>query len=225
MLRLVTWNLFHGRAQPSAGRPLLSEFARTLAGWEWDIALLQEVPPWWPPMLARAARAPHHRTALTSRNSLSPLRRAIASRRPDLVKSNGGGANAILARVPISGHVEAELTRRPERRVLHGAVLEDGTWVANLHASTHPPAQRRADLGKARELALGWAGDAPLILAGDLNSTRPRLDGLDVVAGHHVDHVLTRGFVASRSELPDAGVLSDHRPLAVELVPVSRSPS
>src|SRR5688572_13501753 len=56
-LRVLTWNLFHGRARPPAGRPLLNEFARALAGWDWDVALLQEVPPWWPPLLGRAAGA------------------------------------------------------------------------------------------------------------------------------------------------------------------------
>jgi endonuclease/exonuclease/phosphatase family metal-dependent hydrolase len=216
-MRVVTWNLFHGRAQPPAGRPLLAEFARTLAGWEWDLALLQEVPPWWPPMLARAAAATDHRTVLTSRNSLLCVRRAIASRRPDLLKANGGGANAILARVALRDHRTAELTRRPERRVAHGAALADGTWVANLHASTRPPEQRDADLRRAREAALGWAGEAPVILGGDFNTRRPRLEGLDVVASSWVDHVLVRGWAGAGAEVLDAGTLSDHRPLAVEL--------
>lgn len=149
-VRVVIWNLFHGRADPPAGRPLLHEFATTLAGWEWDVALLQEVPPWWPPLLARACDA-EHRSALTSRNALLPLRRAIASRRPDLLKSNGGGCNAILVRPPltIAGHARRRLRLRPERRVLHAVrvllppesradapahlVELDGTWVGNVH--------------------------------------------------------------------------------------------
>ena len=64
---VLSWNLFHGRAVPAAGRPLLAEFARALAGWSWDVALLQEVPPWWPPRLGAASRA-SARMALTSRN-------------------------------------------------------------------------------------------------------------------------------------------------------------
>ena len=96
-VRVLTWNLFHGRSVPSAGRDLLNEFAARLNGWAWDVALLQEVPPWWPPLLARACGA-EHRLVLTSRNSLLPLRRAISSRNPDLLKSNGGGCNAILVR-------------------------------------------------------------------------------------------------------------------------------
>jgi hypothetical protein len=111
-VRVLIWNLFHGRAVPPAGRPLLAEYATTIAGWEWDVALLQEVPPWWPPMLAAEAGA-EHRTELTSRNSLLSVRRAIASRAPDLLKANGGGANAILARAPCVGR---GARRRPALR-------------------------------------------------------------------------------------------------------------
>src|ERR687885_776291 len=96
-LRVLTWNLFHGRSVPDAPRSLLGDFAARLAAWEWDVALLQEVPPWWPPALGRAAGA-SVRMALTSRNALLPLRRRIAEPRPDLLKSWGGGANAILVR-------------------------------------------------------------------------------------------------------------------------------
>ncbi|MGH2944640.1 MAG: endonuclease/exonuclease/phosphatase family protein, partial [Solirubrobacteraceae bacterium] len=96
-LRVLTWNLFHGRAVPPAGRELRAEFAAALASWGWDVALLQEVPPWWPPALARACDA-HARMRLTARNSLPPLRRIVAERAPDLIKSSGGGCNAILVR-------------------------------------------------------------------------------------------------------------------------------
>src|SRR6476660_8024403 len=94
---VLSWNLFHGRAVPERHHALLGEFAAHLAAWEWDVALLQEVLPWWPPALGRAAGA-SARTALTSRNQLLCLRRAIAVRRPDLIKSGAGGANAILVR-------------------------------------------------------------------------------------------------------------------------------
>jgi len=155
---------------------------------------------------------------LTSRNEPLAPRRAIARRNPDLIKANGGGANAILARVALHGDARRRLTWCPERRWAHGAALADGTWVVNLHASTHPGARRRADLFAARDAALRWAGPAPLVLGGDLNSARPRLEGLEVLASHHVDHVLARGLrAADRPELLDAGVLSDHRPLAIDL--------
>jgi endonuclease/exonuclease/phosphatase family metal-dependent hydrolase len=215
-VRVLTWNLFHGRAQPAAGRPLLVEFARTLASFEWDVALLQEVPPWWPPMLAQAARA-QHRSELTSRTSLLPLRRAIGSRNPDLIAANGGGANAILARGPIGEHRMAELTRRPERRVAHGISLPGGGWVVNLHATTEPKDRTRADVALAREAALEWAGDEPVVLGGDFNLTAPEVPGFGHAGGHHVDHVFVRGIPGGGAEVLDAGTLSDHRPLRVSV--------
>jgi endonuclease/exonuclease/phosphatase family metal-dependent hydrolase len=216
-VRVLSWNLFHGRAGRSAGRPLAHAFAATLAGWAWDVALLQEVPPWWPEPLARAAGA-QARRALTSRNELPALRRALASRRPDLLKSEGGGCNAILVRGAIADHREVELTRNPERRVAHGVALADGTWVVNLHASTHPRAQNRADLETAAAAARAWAGDAPLVLGGDLNDTRPRFPGLRHVAGHHVDHLFVRGYAPEGpGSTLDAGALSDHLPLSIAL--------
>ncbi|MBA3746991.1 MAG: hypothetical protein H0W96_05790, partial [Solirubrobacterales bacterium] len=120
-MRVLSWNLFHGRAVPGARRELLDEFCAALAGWQWDVALLQEVPPWWPPQLARACDA-EQRTALTSRNALLALRRALAQRWPDVMKSNGGGSNAILVRAggehgEIVDHRRVLLRRWPERRV------------------------------------------------------------------------------------------------------------
>ena len=69
----------HGRSQPAAGREQLAEFTEALAAYAWDIALLQEVPPWWPQPLGSALGA-EHRSVLTSRNSLLGVRRAIAVR-------------------------------------------------------------------------------------------------------------------------------------------------
>src|SRR3954447_12080546 len=114
-MRVLTWNLFHGRAVPEIRRSLLPEFTTMLAGWEWDVALLQEVPPWWPPALAAACGA-QERSVLTSRNLALPARRAVASRRPDLLKANGGGANTILVRGRVLEHRATLLTRWPERR-------------------------------------------------------------------------------------------------------------
>jgi endonuclease/exonuclease/phosphatase family metal-dependent hydrolase len=155
--------------------------------------------------------------ALTSRNSCLPVRRAIGSRNPDLLAAAGGGCNAILVRgAAIAEHREWELTRRPERRVMHGVRLEGGEWIVNLHASTHPPEQRRADLLGAAATALVWAAGAPLVFGGDLNSTQPAMPGLRHIAGHHVDHFFTEGrAAASEPEVLDAAPLSDHQPLRV----------
>ncbi|MCW2950895.1 MAG: Endonuclease/exonuclease/phosphatase, partial [Conexibacter sp.] len=147
-LRVVTWNLFHGRARPPQDRDLMAAFAERLAGWEWDVALLQEVPPWWSPALAAACSA-QQRTALTSRNALLPLRRALAQRRPELMKSSGGSANAILVRGEadaVTAHARRRLCLWPERRVVHAVRDREGRWFANLHATVDDAAAARRDI-------------------------------------------------------------------------------
>jgi endonuclease/exonuclease/phosphatase family metal-dependent hydrolase len=210
-VRVLTWNLYHGRAVPPAGRALLGSFAVAIASWEWDVALLQEVPPWWPQPLARFAGA-QERHVLTSRNLGLRLRRAISVRDPDLLGANGGGANAILVRGDIVEHRGVRLRRLPERRYAHGVRLADGTWVVNLHAHNTPADRALADCERARAAALDWAAGAPLVLGGDLNLRRPVLAGLRHVAGNHIDHVLARGLAGSGRVL-DRGRLSDHAPV------------
>jgi endonuclease/exonuclease/phosphatase family metal-dependent hydrolase len=215
-VRVLTWNLFHGRSRPPAGRSLLNEFAAALAGWTWDVALLQEVPPWWPPRLAAAADA-EARTQLTSRNQLLGMRRAIAARNPDLLKSAGGGANAILVRDgSVEEHRAERLRRWPEARWVHGVRLAGRGWAVNVHAQNQPRALARADCARAVAAALRWAGAAPLVLGGDLNLERPRFQGLLHVGGNHVDHVFTSGR-PGRAQVLDRGTLSDHPPVAVTL--------
>ncbi|MCW2996776.1 MAG: endonuclease/exonuclease/phosphatase family protein [Solirubrobacterales bacterium] len=218
-MRVITWNLFHGRALPNAGRDLQDEFTAALAGWAWDVALLQEVPPWWPAALGRACGA-SARSALTSRNALLPLRRLVARRAPDLIKSNGGGCNAILVRgSAITDHRVVVLRRRPERRVAHAVRLADGQWVANLHAQVHSEAFAQADLAAAAAAVDRWAGaQAPVILGGDTNTRRPRAGDLEVLGGHDVDFILARDW---RRQGPVAtlerGTLSDHSPVGMTL--------
>ena len=215
-MRVLTWNLFHGRSRPPAGRSLLNEFAAALAQWDWDVALLQEVPPWWPPLLARATRAQAEHV-LTARNVGMPARRAIAARRPDLVKSSGGGANAILIRgETVLEHRRERLTWWPERRVAHGIRLPSG-WVVNLHASVRPLERIPIDVERARQAACRWAGSAPVAIGGDFNLREPALPGFQHAAGHWVDHVFARGWRFGDAAVLDAGQLSDHRPLVVAL--------
>lgn len=220
-MRVLTWNLFHGRAVPPAGRDLQSEFAAALAGWDWDVALLQEVPPWWGPVLARACDA-EQRTALTSRNALLPLRRAIARRAPDLIKSNGGGANVILVRrgspaARITDHRTVLLRRWPERRVCHAVALGGGgPWCANLHVQVHSPERAQADIARAAAATLTWAGAGPVLLGGDFNVRKPVARGFETIGGHGVDHVLGHGLRAQAGPtMPQRGPLSDHAPVIV----------
>jgi endonuclease/exonuclease/phosphatase family metal-dependent hydrolase len=215
-VRALTWNLYHGRSPSPAGSSLLGEFAAALAGWEWDVALLQEVPPWWPPSLAAATGA-EQRSVLTARNRLLGVRRAISSRNPDILKANGGGANAILVRGPILEHRSVLLTRLPERRMAHGARLADGGWVVNVHASTHVEALAQADTERALDAAREWAAGAPLLFGGDINLKRPALPGMVRIAGNHVDHLFTEGRPGRDAAVLERGRLSDHPPVAVTL--------
>ncbi len=219
--RVLTWNLKHGRAVPSAGHDLFDEFAAALGGWAWDVALLQEVPPWWPPALGSRLDA-EQRFVLTSRNAGLRVRRALAVRWPDAIESNGGGANAILVRGDaIVEHRTRRLCIWPERRWVHAVRLHRaGAWLANVHAG----GPTRDALGAA-DSAARWAGDAPLVLGGDFNIRGLALDGFACAAGHEVDYVFVRGFsVASDAEVLDRGHLSDHAPLAVTIAPAQSPP-
>ncbi len=222
-LRVLTWNVFHGRAVPPAGRDLYDEFAGALERWEWDVALLQEVPPWWPQQLMETLGC-EMAGVLTSRTALLPLRRALAIRKPDLMRSGGGGANAILARSDRVVHGRAALLCRvPERRHVHGVSLACGVWVSNLHASAGPSPAAGRDLRAAIRASREWARAArlPLIVGGDLNLREVDGEGMRLAASSGVDHVLCDESIDVRAATighPDRGVLSDHAPLAVTLV-------
>jgi endonuclease/exonuclease/phosphatase family metal-dependent hydrolase len=220
-VRVLTWNLLHGRAVPPAGRDLFEEFAGALAGWEWDLALLQEVPPWWPESLGRRARA-QWRLVLTARNFGLALRRAIALRWPDLIKSNGGGCNAILVRGErgIAAHRAARLGWWPERRWLHAVRLVDGLWVGNLHTEGSTAQVRRA-----ASLLRAWAGELPAVLGGDFNLAQPPAPGFERAGGHGVDQVFVRGLAAGETRVLERGRLSDHAPVVVELTGMGAGPT
>ncbi len=218
-MRVLTWNLFHGRAVPDRRGSRLDEFAALLASWRWDVALLQEVPPWWPAALGRASGA-SARAARTSRNVGLPVRRAVATPYPGFMGSWGGGANAILVRgIAIAEHRSRRLRRRPERRVAHGVRLENGVWVSNVHAQVHLDADAWADLERAAASTLHWAAGAPCVLGGDFNlHGRPAPAGFQHAAGHYVDHVALRGLEREgRGHTLVRGDLSDHAPLWVDV--------
>lgn len=220
MIRVLTWNLFHGRSDPDVPRALSREFAATLAGWEWDVALLQECPPWWPGPLARAATA-HPYRALTSRNQLLPVLRPIASRRPDIAKSWGGGCNAILVRgSPATAHARRRLRLRPERRVMHSVRLASGVWVGNVHAQAHRARWAQADLDESAGALMRWSKGEPAVLGGDLNIRGPVVPGFEHAGGHVLDHVFARGLrVAEPARTLERGNLSDHVPVLAALAP------
>lgn len=241
-MRLLSWNLFHGRDHPpdpalftrrsrllrvternathvQVNRSLRREFAWRLASERWDVALLQEAPPRWHRPLRAATGASGGAVALTSRNALGVLRGLLADWNPDLVGSNEGGSNQLLVRPPwrVAEARTLLLACRPERRRLLWARLaaEDGrvVCVGNVHLSTGPPERVAREALAAARAAAAWAGDAPLVLGGDLN-LRPRRSpeafdrlreelGLAPPTGPaHIDHLLVRG--AELAEPPHA---------------------
>jgi endonuclease/exonuclease/phosphatase family metal-dependent hydrolase len=218
-LQVLTWNLFHGRSVPETRHDLLPAFRERIARWDWDVALLQEVAPWWAAPLAARLGA-EHRLALTSRNALPWLRRALARRWPDVMKSQGGGANAILTRRDrIVAHRVELLTRTPERRVAHGVLLGCGVWVVNLHATAHDTPAAERDGATAAAAALRWADGDAVVLGGDFNLRTAQWPGFISAGGHDVDHVFTAGAleVLRAAEVLERGELSDHAPVAVDL--------
>jgi endonuclease/exonuclease/phosphatase family metal-dependent hydrolase len=212
-VRVLTWNLKHGRAVPSAGCDLFDDFAAALARWEWGVALLQEVPPWWPQPLAQRLGA-QQRLVLTSRNWLLAARRAVAVRWPDAIKSNGGSCNAILARggLEIADHRTRRLGLLPERRWVHAVRLRDGIWVGNTHTEARP------EQGLAAAAAvLDWSAEDPAIFGGDFNVARLALPGFEPGCRHGVDQVFVRGLEVQGCEVLDRGRLSDHAPVVGEV--------
>ncbi|MGE5413650.1 MAG: endonuclease/exonuclease/phosphatase family protein [Syntrophomonadaceae bacterium] len=263
-LTVLAWNVFHGRDFPpdpglrtwrsrilrlderndthvQVNRDLTSEFATLLANAAWDAALLQECPPRFAEPLAAACDAEWHR-ALTSRNSVAPLRALLARQNPDLMASGEGGSNLTLVRVPgrlggIAERRELEIhAGGPERRSMAFTRTASGLCLANLHATNDRPALAAEDVLKAAWAAAEWAGDAPLVFGGDLN-LRPAEDpevfarleselGLSGTTGPRaIDHLLSRGvevlaaptaWPPERRELPLDGRrlrLSDHAPV------------
>jgi endonuclease/exonuclease/phosphatase family metal-dependent hydrolase len=219
-MRVLSWNLFQGRARTPAGRPLLGEFCRTLDTFAWDVALLQEVPSWWPEPLATACAA-QQRHVRTARNWVPPVQRAVGARAPDLIKSGGGGCNAVLVRGGrrIVDHRTRRLRWWPERRFAHGVELAGAGWVVNVHAQVRPHARSREDTARAVGAGRAWAGTGPLVIGGDLNVRDPWIEGFLHAAHRSVDHIYATGgwAVAVPGETLDAGGLSDHRPIAVTL--------
>jgi endonuclease/exonuclease/phosphatase family metal-dependent hydrolase len=260
----ISWNLFHGRDFPpdpalftwrsrllrieergethvQVNRDLTGEFAAVLAEAAWDVALLQECPPRFAAPLAEACGAEGH-LVLTSRNSASWLRTALARFNPDLIASAEGGSNAILVRRAgtLGGIVDerevAIHAGKPERRAMVFVRASSGIAVANLHATNDQPALASEDVLKAAQTAIGWAGEGPLVFGGDLN-LRPGEDPgvFDVLRERFglvgptgpgaIDHLLSRGlraieapapWPAERRELRRGGLalrLSDHAPV------------
>ena len=194
-------------------RDLLADFTTALAGMRWDVAVLQEAPPRWEAPFAEALGVETHRV-LTSRNWVPPLQAALARLNPDLIASSDGGSNLTLVRGALlppgtdPGIVERrELVihaGRPERRMMAFTRTAAGLCVANLHATNDRPQLAGPEVLRAADVAVEWAGEAPLVFGGDLNlrpaehpevfdALRDRHGLAPPTAPHRIDHLLSRG--------------------------------
>jgi endonuclease/exonuclease/phosphatase family metal-dependent hydrolase len=233
-MRVLSWNLYHGRALVPAHRPLLDEFAATLDGFGWDVALLQEAPPRWFGELCRRTRSNGVR-GLTSRNWLPGLQGRLADLAPDLIKSWEGGSNQLLVRAPgrLVEHRRLTLAWWPEQRRMQWVRLDSGVCVANLHASAGLPERAAREVVAAAQAATEWSGDDPLVFGGDFNlrparqpepfaELRDRFGLGDPTGPRVIDHLLVRGLrVAERPhQLPveQRMGLSDHAPVLAEFL-------
>jgi endonuclease/exonuclease/phosphatase family metal-dependent hydrolase len=265
VFRVLSWNLFHGRDFPpdpalrtwrsrllwiternathaQVNRGLFDEFADWIDRRSWDVALLQEAPPRWFRPLARRCEA-NGALVLTSRNWGQFARRLIAELNPDLIASSEGGSNQTLARAPRRVHDlrRHTMTLRPERRRMLFARIGLGegatVCVANLHATAGMPRTAAAEVERAAELAVEWAGDHPLVFGGDLNlrtvsepevfgRLRERFELAPPTDPDAIDHLLVRGLEVvdpparlrpEEREVPGPGGLrirlSDHSPV------------
>lgn len=230
-----------GERHVQVNRNLSLEFAAFLAAAEWDLALLQEVPPRWRRLLATATGSEPFRT-LTARNWMRPVTFAAARSRPHLAGSWEGGSNLILVRrrnQAVLDHCRATLSWHPERRAVSMIRLEGGLCVANLHAGTGPRAG--SDVLAAARLATVWAEGAPLVLGGDFNARPRSSDVFDLLerdfglagptAPDAIDHILVCGvrpagpaaaWPPGRRDVPDERSdllirLSDHAPVTLTI--------
>ena len=195
-------------------RSLFAEFATALSSMPWDVALLQEAPPRWASPLAEALGVEAHRV-LTSRNWLPPVQSILADFNPDLIASSDGGSNLTLVRGALQppgtdpGIVERRdlviHEGRPERRMMAFTRTAAGLCVANLHATNDRPELAGPEVLRAADIAVEWAGGAPLIFGGDLNlrfAQHPDVftqlsdrHGLEpFTAPSRIDHLLSRGI-------------------------------
>jgi endonuclease/exonuclease/phosphatase family metal-dependent hydrolase len=252
-----TWNIFHGNTWPPTGKRYVEEMVRLVTAGEPDAVCLQEVPPWslrrlgeWSGMHVFGQVA--HPPTVGPIPVTVEVGRWLTDHDPAFFRSAfEGQANAILVRRRIlARHVLtlnpvafrfrtarrfrlkplSELAWGKERREAQAVRLEDGTVIANLHATNSGDVRiSEAEVERAAAWAGRLADDELCILAGDLNVDTRRSEVFGRLAGFSsagpgVDHVLVRGADAgdydrwpvARRELQGL-VLSDHAPVEVRV--------
>ena len=217
LLRVTERNATHAQVN----RDLGAEFAAVLAAADWDVALLQECPPRWIDRLATACDAAPTRSPPRATRSPLCARPRPAQPRPDRLqrgrlephprprRRSPSAASSSSAPGPHPERRAMAFTRAQLLDVTAGRERRTRICVANLHASAGRALAELAEqeVTAAAERATEWAGEAPLLLGGDLN-LRPRDSdlferladrfGLAAPTGPGaIDHLLARGLESS----------------------------
>jgi endonuclease/exonuclease/phosphatase family metal-dependent hydrolase len=227
-VRVATWNVRHGR--PRHGFASNRRLASAVADLDVDVLAVQEVDrrvirSWFadqPVLIAQAADADRHRFA--------PARHHV------LLTGEDGIALCIRGELDVRRVLELPRNEGSQRRVAVVAGIVVGDEQATVIA-THLHNEARVANRQLDALVDAIAEEPrPRLLLGDLN-LRPENVARTLVAGgftlvdadptepawapvQRIDHIAIDGLVAEPAFVPAVGV-SDHRPVVVEVRPVS----
>ncbi|HEY7380991.1 MAG TPA: endonuclease/exonuclease/phosphatase family protein [Gaiella sp.] len=226
-LLVRTWNLFHGNAVPPVRRSFVREALALATSGRPAVVCLQEVPVWTLPRLEEWSGM--QTFPAIARRGLRPAGLAgwLTRLHNGLFRSLlTGQANAVLVAHEHAAEGLGAVSvsaRGSERRVCQAVRVDGRLLVGNTHLSSPADTGHQVDeLDRCVAFLEGLAREGePIVLAGDLNHSRPALDrfspGLD-----GVDHVLVRGATTGPAHVwprgertVDGRVLSDHAPVEV----------
>jgi endonuclease/exonuclease/phosphatase family metal-dependent hydrolase len=227
-LRVRTWNVFHGNADPPRRRGFLHRMIEVATADRPDVVCLQEVPVWALARLEAWSRMRSFGAMTRPPLWLGPFSMWITRIHQGLFRSGlAGQANAILVGAQHEavdlGHEQIS-ERGRERRLVHAVRLTGppSLVIGNLHATNdfRDPGVPRMEA--ARAVVFLESLLRPLeavVLAGDFNVADPGLAGFSPPC-EGIDDVLVRGASVSgvvaweRDRRTVCGVvLSDHAPV------------
>ena len=160
-MRVLTWNLFHGRAVPDAPRDAAGRVRRAARRLGRGTSrCCRRCRRGGRRRSARACGAQRAHRADLAQLAAAAARALAAERRPDLIKSRGGGANAILVRgEAIADAPRAHAARAgPSGAWCTACALERGWWVVQpARPGATPRRARRPTSRWPRRRRCAWA--------------------------------------------------------------------
>jgi len=227
-LRVRTWNVFHGNADPPRRKGYLHRMVELATADGPDVVCLQEVPVWALARLDAWSGMASFGAVTRPPLWLGPLSMWITRAHQGLFRSGlAGQANAILV---ASAYEAVDLGHEPisergrERRIVQAVRLTGppSVVVGNLHATNdfRDPGVPRAEAARARAFVESVAlPEEAVVLAGDFNVDDPHLDGFSAPCTG-IDDILVRNAIATdvavwppERRTQDRVLLSDHAPV------------